>query len=96
MPRAVRVLADQIPRYEVRSVVDIWQFYADVETLIVDLRAMGETESAVEVETAIRGGSTSGEILGRLRAALRAVGTSVPSVAPRVERLATWADEALT
>ena len=76
--------------------MDVWQFYAEVETLIVDLRALGETESAVEVETAVRGGSTSGEILGRLRPALRAAGTRVPTVARRAEQLAMWADEALT
>ena len=75
--------------------MDILQFYAEVESLIVDLRALNEAESAVEVETAIRGGSASGEILGRLRVKLRAIADRTPSIARRAGQLATWADEAL-
>jgi hypothetical protein len=77
------------------SVVDLWEFYAEVESLIEELRALQQAAAADEVETAIRGGSTSGEILGRLRAALSDVSAQVPSVAPRVSRLASWATEAL-
>jgi hypothetical protein len=46
--------------------VDIWQFNAEGEALIVDLRALNETASAVEVETAIRSGA--GQLLARFLA----------------------------
>jgi hypothetical protein len=77
------------------SVVDLWEFYAEVESLIEEPRTLKHAEAADEVETAIRGGSTSGEILGRLRAALSDVSVQVPGVARRASRLARWAAEAL-
>jgi hypothetical protein len=77
------------------SVVDLWEFYAEVESLIEQLRTLEHAEAADEVEAAIRGGSTSGEILGRLRAALSDVSVQVPGVARRASRLTVWAAEAL-
>ena len=44
----------------------IWEFYAFVEELIPDLREAGESAAADRVDRALRGGATSGEILGDL------------------------------
>lgn len=74
--------------------VDLWQYYDRVEKLIVDLRLSGREAEAERVEIAIRGGATSGEILGRLALALPAVAANVPQFATESEVLAAWAREA--
>jgi hypothetical protein len=56
--------------------VDLWEFYQQVEKLIADLPSSRHVTDSDEIESAIRGGATSGEILGRLSAALPAVGSS--------------------
>ena len=58
--------------------VDLWEFYERVEKLILDLRVSGHHIESDEVETAIRGGATSGEVLGRLSVALPAVANRLP------------------
>ena len=42
------------------------EFYESDEDLIADFRATGHSEDGDAVETALRGGSTSGEILSNL------------------------------
>jgi hypothetical protein len=74
--------------------VDLWQYYDRVEKLIVDLRLSGYEAEAERVEIAIRGGATSGEILGRLALALPAVAADVPKFAAERDALAAWAREA--
>ncbi len=74
--------------------VDIWEFYERVEKLILDLRSSAHTEESGEVEAALRGGSTSGEILGRLTSALTDVAPRVPDLSPEVRALAAWAKDA--
>lgn len=59
------------------------EFYAAVDDLIADMRTAGFDEDARRIEDAERGGATSGEILGRLRAALATVHDS-----PFEERIA--------
>jgi hypothetical protein len=71
--------------------MDLWEFYARVETLIHDLRASGYGANADQVETAIRGGATSGEILERLGVALPvASGSVLASLAHEADELAEW------
>jgi hypothetical protein len=70
--------------------MDLWEFYARVEALIHDLRASGYASKADQVETAIRGGATSGEILERLGVALPVVSGSVESLAHEADELAEW------
>ena len=48
---------------------ELSQLYGFVEELIKTLNRSGNTEWADKIETAIRGGSTSNEILGRVRSA---------------------------
>jgi hypothetical protein len=62
--------------------VDLWEFYERVETLIATLRTAGLAASADEVEVAMRGGATSGEILGRLGLALPAARAAAQAGAP--------------
>jgi hypothetical protein len=50
--------------------VKSFDLYGFIEILISDLRNVGQTEAADEVERALRGGSTSGEILTYLGVAL--------------------------
>lgn len=76
--------------------VDIWEFYEGVEELISDLRTSGHPSEAKEVETAIRGGATSGEVLGCLSVALPAVANRLPEGSrSEAEKLAAWASGAL-
>jgi hypothetical protein len=75
--------------------VDLWEYYERVEHLIVALRNGGHFVEAERVEVAIRGGATSGEILGRLAGALPDVANSVPSYRIEVEALVGWAESAL-
>jgi hypothetical protein len=74
--------------------VDLWEFYERVERLILDLRSSGHPKESAEVETAIRGGSTSGEILGRLTGALVDVSPRAPDFNAEVDALSDWAREA--
>jgi hypothetical protein len=71
--------------------VDLSEFYARVEALIRDLRETGHASEADQVETAIRGGATSGEILDRLSVALPVASASVGSLAHEADGLAEWA-----
>jgi hypothetical protein len=50
--------------------VKSFDLYGFIETLISDLRNASQTEAADEIERALRGGSTSGEIFTRLGVAL--------------------------
>jgi hypothetical protein len=76
------------------DVVDLWEFYDQVEKLIVDLRSSGHPKESEEVEIAIRGGATSGEILGRLSATLRSVARRLPDFKSEADALAALAKEA--
>jgi hypothetical protein len=75
--------------------VDLWEFYEQVEKLTADLRSAGYVEDSEEVQIAIRGGATSGEVLGRLSAVLPGVASRVPEFAGRTDSLAAWAKDAL-
>jgi hypothetical protein len=75
--------------------VDLWAYYQQVETLIGELRSAGHEVEAGEVGTAVRGGATSGEILGRLTVALPAVAARVPELRNTAAALADWAAETL-
>lgn len=76
--------------------MDLWQFYEEVERLILALRERGHAEDAASVETAIRGGATSGEILGRLSLALPEVGRAgIPELSEAAGELGRWAHQAL-
>lgn len=75
--------------------MDLWQFYEKVEKLIMDLRSAGHIKEADEVELAIRGGATSGEVLGRLSGALPDVAGRVPQFGKTADDLAVWPKEAL-
>jgi hypothetical protein len=76
------------------DVVDLWEFYDLVETLITDLRSAGYVTESDQVEVAIRGGATSGEILGRLSGVLPVVGRQVPKFRTEADDLAAWAKDA--
>lgn len=75
--------------------VDLWEFYEHVEELIADLRSAGYVDDSQEVEVAIRGGATSGEVLGRLSAVLPGVASRVPEFAEKADDLAGWARDSL-
>jgi hypothetical protein len=75
--------------------MDLWEFYIRIEALIRDLRETGHASEADQVETAIRGGATSGEILDRLSGALPVVSASVPSLANEADELTEWAQSTL-
>ena len=76
--------------------VDIWQYYAEVESLIRDLRAANLDRVGDQVESALRGGATSGEVLGQLSVTLPTVVEGAPAFAERSRILANWAREALS
>lgn len=74
----------------------IWEFYERVEQLIVKLRDGGSAAEAEAVEVAIRGGATSGEILGRLTDALPpVVDARIPGTSEEAAVLDAWARDAL-
>ena len=75
--------------------VDLQQYYDEVEALIDALRAVERGDLADRVEDALRGGSTSGEVLGGLGVMLPAVGDAVPALADRSDALADWASRTL-
>jgi hypothetical protein len=75
--------------------MDLWEFYDRVDRLILDLRGQGQFSEADVVETAIRGGATSGEILGRLSRALPDAAKVVPAVRGEVSELEAFVREAL-
>lgn len=75
--------------------MDLWEYYDRVESLILALRTSGHSAEAERVEIAIRGGATSGEILGRLSLALPSIKNSVPDLREEIEMLAQWAKDAL-
>jgi hypothetical protein len=75
--------------------MDLWEFYVRVEALVGDLRETGYASEADQVETAIRGGATSGENLDRLSGALPDVSASVPSLANEADELIEWAQSTL-
>ena len=75
--------------------VDLQQYYDEVEALIDALRAVEQGDMADGVEHALRGGSTSGEILGGLGVVPPAVGEAVPALADRADALADWASRTL-
>jgi len=63
--------------------------------LILDLRGSGHAEQADAVETAIRGGATSGEILGRLSLTLPEAAKAAPSYRVEIDDLVAWTVQAL-
>jgi len=75
--------------------VDLWEFHKHVEKLITDLRSSGYVEDSEKVEFAIRGGATSGEVLGRLSAVLPGVPRRVPEFGKKADDLAAWTKCAL-
>ncbi|TCN44371.1 hypothetical protein EV644_101494 [Kribbella orskensis] len=75
--------------------MDLAEFYARVDRLIAALHAAGHDAAAVDVETALRGGATSGEILGRLSLALPVATESAPDLAHEIEELTVWAKHAI-
>jgi hypothetical protein len=75
--------------------VDLWEYYERVEQLILVLRGSDHAEQADAVEIAIRGGATSGEILGRLSLALPEVAKAAPRFRTEVGELAAWTSDAL-
>jgi hypothetical protein len=75
--------------------VDLWDFYDGVEALIVTLRETGHMAEATQVEDAIRGGATSGEILGRLFVALPQVRPVVPELSSEIQTLEAFVHAAL-
>jgi hypothetical protein len=76
------------------EVVNLSEFYEHIETLILDLRSSGHPKESEEVEIAIRGGATGGEILGRLSVELPSVARRLPEYRAEVDVLAAWAKEA--
>ena len=74
--------------------MDLAEFYARVESMIDDLRRTGHVSEADQVESAVRGGATSGEILGRLSLALPTIAVTGQTEAAR--DLAAWAKDAIT
>lgn len=75
--------------------VDLWEYYEQVEQLILDLRRCGHIQEADTVETAIRGGATSGEILGRLSLALPPAAKTAPEYRSEIDHLVAWTVDAL-
>jgi hypothetical protein len=75
--------------------VDLSEYYERVERLIVALRSAGAPEAADRVEDAIRGGSTSGEILGRLSVALPEAASDTSRLADEIAALTEWTTQAL-
>ncbi|HET6914735.1 MAG TPA: hypothetical protein VFH56_01460 [Acidimicrobiales bacterium] len=75
--------------------MDLWEFYECVETLIRDLRSAGLEADSEEVESAMRGGATSGEVLGRLAVALPEVARQDPGLRDKADDLAAWATAVL-
>jgi hypothetical protein len=75
--------------------VDLWEFYDRVENLILDLREGRQFAAADLVETAIRGGATSGEILGRLGLALAEARAMNPERSAEIQELEAFVEEAL-
>jgi hypothetical protein len=75
--------------------MDLWEFYARVEALVGDLRKAGHASEANQVEAAIRGGATAGEILDRLSVALPVASASVATLADEADGLAEWARNTL-
>ena len=75
--------------------VDLPQYYDEVEALVGALRAVQRCDLADHLKQVLRGGSTSGEILGGLVVALPAVDDAVPELANRSGALADWAGRAL-
>jgi hypothetical protein len=60
--------------------MDLAEFYVRVDRLVAALRAVGHDAAAVDVETALMGGATSGEVLGRLSLALPIAAESAPDL----------------
>jgi len=75
--------------------VDLWEYYERVEQLMLDVRGSGHEVQADAVETAIRGGATSGEILGRLSLALPEASKTAPTHRAEIDDLAAWTADAL-
>jgi hypothetical protein len=75
--------------------VELSEYYERVEQLILDLRGSSHGEQADAVETAIRGGATSGEILGRLSRALPEAAKAAPSYRAEIDDLVSWTTDAL-
>jgi hypothetical protein len=76
--------------------VDIWEYYGKVGALIEALRTQRKDDLAGQVESALRGGATSGEILGSLSITLPTVGAAVPALAEQADALARWARDAIS
>ena len=75
--------------------MDLWEYYERVEALILSLREAGCSDEADQVEVAIRGGATAGEILGRLSLTLPGVAASAPRLEGEVNVLVSWTKKAL-
>jgi hypothetical protein len=72
--------------------MDLRQFYDRVAVLIGDLREAGPNAEAERIENALRGGTTSGEVLGALSVALGSAAKAVPNMAAEINELARWAE----
>jgi hypothetical protein len=71
--------------------VTLAEFYVQIEDLIDRLNMAGNREAGTQIETALRGGSTSGEILSDLGVALRRLPQDPPD--PQVEAALAFIDE---
>jgi hypothetical protein len=75
------------------------EFYTHIESLIKELREIGNSEWASQIEDALRCGSTSGEILGGIRLELiKLQRTDIPlkiKLQPGIEAVINTLDETL-
>ena len=67
--------------------VDLRQFYDRIEVLIVSLQVSRHAQASAAVESALRGGATSGEILGRLGLTLPEARAAAPERALEIDEL---------
>ena len=73
--------------------VSLSEFYELIEDLIDRLNMSGDREAATHIEAALRGGSTSGEILSDLGPALRRLPQDPRD--PQVDAALAFIEEAL-
>ncbi len=73
--------------------VTLSEFYELIEELIDRLNMSADREAATHLEAALRGGSTSGEIISNLGPALRRLPQNPPD--PQVDAALAFIEEAL-
>jgi hypothetical protein len=73
--------------------VTLTEFYESVDVLVAEMRSAGFGEDAQRIEDAERGGATSGEVLGRLRAVLATV--HAPRFQERISLAVRFIDDTL-